>query len=97
MRIGTFYEYKGKIGTIEISKISGRYYGKLLGIKNDIFCYGANNIEDLYEEFKKTVDRYLCTAEPLTPISEWELKVLLADAEGCEPEEVDIWSWKFEG
>lgn len=58
MRIGTFSEYKGVIGTIEYSAEDRIYHGSIENIR-DYVNYEANNIEELFEEFHKAVDDYL--------------------------------------
>lgn len=58
MRIGTFNEYKGFIGTIEYSAEDRTHHGSIKNIR-DYVNYEANNIEELFEEFHKTVDNYL--------------------------------------
>ena len=56
MLIGYFEPYKGDKGTIEYSMEDG-HYGKI--ICKDLVNYEANNVENLYEEFKNTVNDYI--------------------------------------
>lgn len=58
MRLGTFIEYKGFIGTIEYDSEDKIHYGSLDNIK-DFVNYQADSVEQLYEEFHKSVDDYL--------------------------------------
>lgn len=58
MRIGTFKEYKGYIGSIEFSAEDSCHRGKLLDIK-DLVDYSADSIEELYEQYKNAVDDYI--------------------------------------
>lgn len=69
MRIGTFTEYKGYTGSIEFSVEDGKYYGKLLNIDNTLANYSENTIEELYSEFKNTVNHYI------------EMKKMIAEAD----------------
>lgn len=62
MKIGTFVEYKGYAGSIEYSTEDKIYYGSLLDIR-DFISYEADTIEELFEEFHKTVDDYLSMCE----------------------------------
>ena len=60
MLIGNFYPHKDNVGTIEIneSSVNAKYSGVVLGQENgEVTRYFANTVEELYEEFKKTVDK----------------------------------------
>ena len=56
MLIGTFVVYKGYTGTIEI--VNGKHCGHLLNI-NGLVNYSANSVEELFEEYKKSIDDYI--------------------------------------
>lgn len=58
MVIGKFIEYKGFVGSIEYSNEDKIHYGKLLDIK-DLVNYEANDVEELYEQYKNAVDNYI--------------------------------------
>lgn len=62
MEIGKFKEYKGFVGSIEIT--DGKQHGIILDI-DDFVNYTANSLEELEEEFHKAVDDYLITLEDL--------------------------------
>lgn len=62
MRIGTFKQYKGFVGSIEIT--DGKHHGILLNI-NDFVNYTADSLEQLEEEYHKAVDDYLILLEEL--------------------------------
>lgn len=56
MRIGTFKKYRGYTGSIEL--VNNVHYGRILKIYETI-TYEASSIEQLYQNFKKTVDVYI--------------------------------------
>lgn len=58
MRIGTFSDYKGYLGTIKYNEESNMYRGSLINV-NDLVNYQAYTLDDLYNEFKYAVDDYL--------------------------------------
>ena len=58
MKFGTFKEYKGYTGSIEISFENKYCYGELLNVP-DLVNYETNNVKDLYKEFCKAVDNYI--------------------------------------
>ena len=60
MQIGTLKLYKNVSGTIELNKDEGSRYGGQCVINGSTVNYVANTVEDLYEEFHKAVDKYLC-------------------------------------
>ena len=62
MNIGKFKEYKGFVGSIEIT--DGKHHGILLDIK-DFVNYTADSLEELEEEFHKAVDDYLIFLDEL--------------------------------
>lgn len=59
MRIGQFYEYKGYIGTIEYYLEENVYHGKLLFLDGDFVNYEANNIIELWDNYRKAIDDYI--------------------------------------
>lgn len=58
MRIGTFSEYKGYIGTIEYDPNSKSHYGRLCNTE-DLITYYSKTIEELFVEYKKSIDDYI--------------------------------------
>ena len=58
MKIGTFLEYKGYVGSIEYSKEDKLYYGSLLGIE-DFVNYHCNTVLGLRTQFHNAVDDYI--------------------------------------
>lgn len=56
IKIGTFVEYKGHVGTIEYG--DDIYHGKLIGI-NGLVNYKSKSIDSLFDEYKKAVDDYI--------------------------------------
>lgn len=69
MRIGTFTEYKGYNGSIEFLPETREYYGKLLEVDKTLANYSAKTMEELYSEFKNTVNHYI------------EMKKMIAEAD----------------
>lgn len=55
-----YFEYKGYYGSCEICLDSQELFGKILFI-SDLVTYAADNIPDLENEFKFSVDDYLET------------------------------------
>ena len=58
MRIGTFSDYKGYLGTIKYNAESNMYHGTLINT-HDLINYQAYTLDDLHYEFKCAVDDYL--------------------------------------
>ena len=56
--IGQFVEYKGYIGTIEYDIEDKLHYGKLINI-DDLICYHASNVMELYKHYCEAVDDYI--------------------------------------
>ncbi len=61
-------EYKGYIGTVELSEADALFYGKVTGI-NALISYKGQNAKELIEDFHNAVDDYLelCAAEGKEP------------------------------
>lgn len=59
MRIGQFYEYRGYVGTIEYYSEENLYHGKLLFLNGDFVNYEANNIVELWKNYRKAIDDYI--------------------------------------
>lgn len=55
---GIFKSYRGMIGTIEYDPDDKIYYGNLLHIYDSV-SYHADNVSDLYDQYKMAVDFYL--------------------------------------
>jgi len=63
-------EYKGYIGSIEVSLEDNCLYGKLIGLqKSNSITYEGDNIEELKIDFERAVDDYLehCINKNLQP------------------------------
>jgi len=60
--------YKGYIGTIEFSDEDDCLFGEVTNINAHIF-YEGNNLDELYKDFKESIDDYfeMLKAEGLTP------------------------------
>lgn len=58
MRIGTFTEYRGYIGSIKYDLEDKFHYGSILNT-DDLISYYADTIEELYEHFHNAVDVYI--------------------------------------
>ena len=61
-------EYKGYIGSVEISEKDGIFFGKVLGIRS-LISYEGENYKEFCEDFHGAVDDYLvsCEAEGKEP------------------------------
>ena len=57
-------EYKGYIGTIEYSSEDRVFFGKLAMI-DDLVTFEADNVDDLENNFRKSVGDYLETCKSL--------------------------------
>ncbi len=57
-------EYKGYLGSIELSEDDEMFFGKVMGIRS-LISYEGENAHDLIESFHGAVDDYLemCEAE----------------------------------
>lgn len=58
MKIGTFAEYKGYIGSIEYSIRHRNFHGRLINTK-DFVSYESDTIENLFDKFHRAVDNCL--------------------------------------
>ncbi len=66
--MNSIFEYKGFLGSGEISKEDGCFIGKLLYLRDSI-AYHGDSFEDLEHNFKNAVDNYLaiCKEEGVEP------------------------------
>ncbi len=55
-------EYKGYTGSIEFSAEDNVYFGKIIDIRS-LISYEGENKEQLFEDFKGSVDDYLTLCE----------------------------------
>ena len=55
-------EYKGYTGSIEFSAEDNVYFGKIIDIRS-LISYECENKEQLFEDFKGSVDDYLTLCE----------------------------------
>lgn len=58
MLIGQFADYKHFVGSIEYSPKDACYYGRLQNSR-DIVSYKGDTIEELFQNYKDTIDEYL--------------------------------------
>ena len=61
-------EYKGYIGSVEVSEEDGIFFGKVLGIRS-LISYEGDTFTGLKNDFHHAVDEYLeiCRAEGIEP------------------------------
>lgn len=52
------FEYKGYIGTIELSTVDNVFFGKVIGL-NGLVSYEGDGISTLRASFESAVDDYL--------------------------------------
>ena len=55
-------EYKGYIGSVEVSEEDGIFFGKVMGIRS-LISYEGENFTDLKNDFHEAVDEYLATCK----------------------------------
>lgn len=62
-------EYKGYIGSIEVSIDDNCLYGKLIGLQQGAVSYEGTTIEELTEDFQRAVNDYLehCKLKNIKP------------------------------
>ena len=70
MKIGTFSDYKGYIGTIQYDEENNTYHGVLINT-HDLIDYKAYTIDDLYYEFKCAIDDYIGFKEEIYNAKGW--------------------------
>lgn len=58
-------EYKGYTGSIEFSEEDNVYFGKVIGIRS-LISYEGENKEQLFENFKESVDDYRTLCEEIS-------------------------------
>ena len=51
-------EYKGYIGSVEVSEEDGIFFGKVMGIRS-LISYEGENYTDLKNDFHEAVDEYM--------------------------------------
>jgi len=59
-----YLRYKGYLGTIEPELESHMLFGKLAFIR-DLITYQADNLKELEQEFRRSVDEYLLSCEEI--------------------------------
>lgn len=61
-------EYKGYIGSVEVSEEDGIFFGKVLGIRS-LISYEGESYRELRDDFHSAVDEYLsiCQKEGKEP------------------------------
>jgi predicted HicB family RNase H-like nuclease len=52
-------EYKGYYGSIEFSEVDNFLFGKVLNMYSTLITYEGNTAEELYDDFKEGIKRYL--------------------------------------
>ncbi|MCD8266485.1 MAG: hypothetical protein LUC33_04950 [Prevotellaceae bacterium] len=60
-----YLAYKGYRGSVEYSKADGCFFGKVLGMGNDLILYEGEALDELRTDFEAGVDSYIsaCKAE----------------------------------
>lgn len=59
VQIGTFLEYRGHTGSIEINKQDTNYLrGRLLNVRREDICFDSLSITDLFRRYCQTVNNY---------------------------------------
>lgn len=61
-------EYKGYVGSVEVSEEDGIFFGKVMGIRS-LISYEGESFTSLKNDFHNAVDEYLetCEAEGIEP------------------------------
>ena len=61
-------QYKGYVGSVEVSESDGVFCGKVKGIQS-LISYEGRSVQELIDDFHKAVDDYLalCEAEGSEP------------------------------
>lgn len=62
--INSFMQYKGYIGSVEISEEDECLFGKVQGI-NALVSYEGSTVKELVEDFHTAINDYLATCEEL--------------------------------
>lgn len=57
--LGYLSAYRGYIGTVEYDYEDGIYYGQIAYIDDFVIYQSSINVDDLVNEFHKTVDDYI--------------------------------------
>jgi len=62
-------EYKGYYGSIEYSKDDNCFFGKVIGLPNNVISYEGENATELYNDFKNGINDYLyfCQEKGIKP------------------------------
>jgi len=62
-------EYKGYYGSIEYSRADNCFFGKVLGMPNNLISYEGNTADELYTDFKDSIEAYLdyCNRNRIKP------------------------------
>ena len=55
-------EYKGYIGSVEVSEEDGVFFGKVQGIRS-LISYGGESYNDLRDDFHNAVEDYLAMCQ----------------------------------
>ena len=55
-------EYKGYIGSVEVSEEDGVFFGKVQGIRS-LISYEGENYNDLRDDFHNAVEDYLAMCQ----------------------------------
>lgn len=69
-------EYKGYVGSVEISEEDGILFGKVEGIRS-LLSYEGKSVQELKEDFHGVIDEYLhdCAEEGIEPEKPYEGKI----------------------
>jgi len=68
MKTDNVFEYKGYLGSAEVSFEDGCLYGVVLSV-NDVIAYSGDTVAELEQNFRDAVDGYLdvCRESSLAP------------------------------
>lgn len=69
-------EYKGYVGSVEISEEDGILFGKVEGIRS-LLSYEGKSVQELKKDFHDVIDEYLrdCAEEGIEPEKPFEGKI----------------------
>ena len=71
--MGNLMEYKGYHAKIEYSDEDKTFFGRIIGV-NDVLAFDGENISELRDMFKETIDDYLEMCEELGQLPDKEYK-----------------------
>ncbi len=63
MDFATLLIHKGYVGSMEFSEEDDCFFGKVLGIGNNLISYEGGSVEELKSDFVKAIDHYLTSCQ----------------------------------